>query len=181
MQNAKDDPEAVARFAKRMRKESKRLTKLVQEIIDLSRLQVADTLHEARAGRSTTSSPRRDRPRACWPPRRSRSSSRPPASAAPLEIFGDTELIITAIGNLIDNAVAYSAEGTRVAVSVRRVTAGRRAGRGGRRGPGPGINAADQLRIFERFYRVDAARSRATGGTGLGLAIVKHVAAEPRR
>ena len=80
--------------------------------------------------------------------------------------------LVTALGNLLENAIAYSGPGTRVAVGVRRrrdqveiaVT-----------DEGIGIAREDLGRIFERFYRADPARSRATGGTGLGLAIVKHV------
>lgn len=88
-------------------------------------------------------------------------------------VWGEPELLITAIRNLIGNAVAYSDPHTRVAIRVSSgaddlvlvaVT-----------DQGQGIPASDQQRIFERFYRVDEARSRATGGTGLGLAIVKHV------
>ena len=89
-------------------------------------------------------------------------------------MWGDAELVTTAISNLVGNAIAYSDGGTRVGVMVRR----------GRAGvidvsvtdQGLGIAPDEQQRIFERFYRVDTARSRATGGTGLGLAIVKHVA-----
>lgn len=83
-------------------------------------------------------------------------------------------LLATAIANLVSNAVNYSEPGTRVAVAARRVgdtveiTVSDQ---------GQGIPEPEQSRIFERFYRVDAARSRATGGTGLGLAIVKHVCA----
>jgi two-component system sensor histidine kinase SenX3 len=93
-------------------------------------------------------------------------------------VLGDARQLVTAIGNLVENAVRYAPEGTRVAVAVRRTTEDV--------GPvaeisvsdeGPGIPHAEQQRIFERFYRIDAARSRDTGGTGLGLAIVKHVAA----
>jgi len=88
------------------------------------------------------------------------------------QVLGDEQLLVTAMGNLIDNAVAYSPENTRVAVAIRAseeyveisVT-----------DQGIGIAADDVDRIFERFYRVDPARSRATGGTGLGLAIVKHI------
>ena len=88
-------------------------------------------------------------------------------------VWGDAQLVTTAITNLIGNAISYSDPGTRVAVSVRRgsddlvdiaVT-----------DQGLGIAPEEQERIFERFYRVDTARSRSTGGTGLGLAIVKHV------
>jgi len=89
-----------------------------------------------------------------------------------LQVFGDAELLTTAVANLVSNAVNYSEDGTRVGIGARRsrdtveVTVSDQ---------GEGIPAAEQERIFERFYRVDAARSRATGGTGLGLAIVKHI------
>jgi two-component system sensor histidine kinase SenX3 len=91
-----------------------------------------------------------------------------------LEVLGDAELLATAVRNLVDNALRYSEPGTRVGVGVRRheglaevaVT-----------DQGIGIGPDEQERVFERFYRVDPARSRATGGTGLGLSIVKHVAA----
>jgi two-component system sensor histidine kinase SenX3 len=89
-----------------------------------------------------------------------------------LPVYGDHDLLMTAFRNLIDNAIRYSPEGTRVGVGVR-----------SRDGlvqvsvtdQGPGITPEEQERIFERFYRIDAARSRQTGGTGLGLSIVKHV------
>jgi two-component system sensor histidine kinase SenX3 len=90
------------------------------------------------------------------------------------QVYGDADLLMTAVRNLVDNAVAYSPHSTRVSVAVTRhhglieisVT-----------DEGVGIAEDDQVRIFERFYRVDPARSRGTGGTGLGLAIVKHVCA----
>ncbi len=92
-----------------------------------------------------------------------------------LSVRGDEDLLVTALRNLLDNAVAYSPEKTKVVVSTRQAS------------PdvvelsvadqGIGIPERDLERIFERFYRVDPARSRATGGTGLGLAIVKHVTA----
>jgi two-component system sensor histidine kinase SenX3 len=89
-----------------------------------------------------------------------------------LEVLGNHLQLVTALGNLLENAVAYSGAATRIAVGVHR------------RGDaieiavadeGIGIDRDDQGRIFERFYRADPARSRATGGTGLGLAIVKHI------
>jgi two-component system sensor histidine kinase SenX3 len=99
--------------------------------------------------------------------------------AAPENVVvrGDAQQLVMALGNLVENAVRHSPNDTRVSVGVRRVVGG---------SPelvevtvtdeGPGIPEGDLERIFERFYRVDAARSRNTGGTGLGLAIVKHVA-----
>ena len=88
--------------------------------------------------------------------------------------YGDYSLLVTPLRNLIDNAIAYSPAGTEVGVGGHTGLDGVRitvADRGG------GIPAVEQERIFERFYRVDAARSRSTGGTGLGLAIVKHICA----
>jgi len=169
---ANNDPEAVARFARRMQVESTRLTHLVQDIVDLSRLQIADTLHEPHlvdlaivateaVEQSTVLAESRD----------VEIVTSLNKGAA---VFGDAELLTTAIRNLVANAINYSASGTRVAISVRRlerlvevVVADQ----------GRGIPESEQARIFERFYRVDAARSRETGGTGLGLAIVKHICA----
>jgi two-component system sensor histidine kinase SenX3 len=91
-----------------------------------------------------------------------------------LRIWGDDELLITALRNLIDNAIAYSPEHTRVVISARPAGDSVEVSVSDQ---GIGIPEESQERIFERFFRVDAARSRATGGTGLGLAIVKHVAA----
>ncbi|MGL5862532.1 MAG: sensor histidine kinase, partial [Phycicoccus sp.] len=91
-----------------------------------------------------------------------------------LEVFGDAELLTTAVANLLANAVNYSDERTHVGIGARRVGDTVELAVTDQ---GQGIPATEQGRIFERFYRVDAARSRATGGTGLGLAIVKHICA----
>jgi two-component system sensor histidine kinase SenX3 len=169
---ASDDPEAVRRFASRMQVEANRLTGLVQEIVDLSRLQVADTLHPPRV--VDIDDVVRDAVDRC----------RLVAAAKDIEInvqgdpearvFGDGDLLMTAVRNLVDNAVAYSPTASRVAITV-----GRHHGlvEVAVSDEGVGIPDDEQVRIFERFYRVDQARSRATGGTGLGLAIVKHVCA----
>ena len=170
--DANDDPEAVARFARRMKVESVRLTKLVQEIVDLSRLQVADTLHEpVLVDVSRAASDAVDQSRLVA---EARSIELAVSLTGDAKVFGDPELLTTAIRNLVGNAVNYSGDGTKVAVGVRcedglvEVDVSDQ---------GQGIPKAEQGRIFERFYRVDAARSRATGGTGLGLAIVKHICA----
>ncbi|GGB81080.1 histidine kinase [Knoellia flava TL1] len=170
--DARDDPEAVSRFAARIQVESTRLTRLVKEIVDLSRLQVADTLHEPElVSIPAVVAEAVDRVRVAA---ESRQISLETVADERASVFGDAELLATAIANLVSNAVNYSEPGTRVAVAARRVgdtvevTVSDQ---------GQGIPASEQGRIFERFYRVDAARSRATGGTGLGLAIVKHVCA----
>jgi two-component system phosphate regulon sensor histidine kinase PhoR len=91
----------------------------------------------------------------------------------PVQVRGNEEMLRQAVGNLIDNAIKYSPDGSRVKVLVQGI---------GERASitvsdsGIGIPPKDQSRIFERFYRVDKARSREVGGTGLGLAIVKHIA-----
>ena len=171
LQDASSDPEAVRRFAGRVQHEAGRLGRLVQELIDLSRLQGADPLPAATAVRvDSVVAEAVDRARTA-------------AVAHGIEIVrggepgltveGSESQLITAVGNLIENAVHYSPAQTRVAVAVKRhgdaveitVT-----------DQGMGISEKDLERVFERFYRADPARSRATGGTGLGLAIVKHVA-----
>ena len=148
------------------------MSRLIQEIVDLSRLQVADTLHEpvlVDVGDVVGEAVDRVRVAA-----EARSIEVQVATEDGLRVFGDADLLVTAVGNLVTNAVNYSDANTRVGVGARRVgeivevTV---------TDQGQGIPAGEQERIFERFYRVDAARSRATGGTGLGLAIVKHICA----
>ena len=95
-----------------------------------------------------------------------------------LTVRGDRTLLLTALSNLLVNAINHSPAGEVVSLSRKRVTIEDRAMVSiAITDRGIGIAPADQQRVFERFYRVDKARSRATGGTGLGLAIVKHVAA----
>ncbi len=169
---AADDPPAVHRFAQRMEREARRLATLVQEIIDLSRLQVADALHSPEpVGVDGVINDAVDRARLQADSRQVTISVGGDSGAV---VFGDRELLVTAVRNLVDNAVVYSAEGRRVGIGVRRSDGLVEIAV---KDQGIGIPRAEQERIFERFYRVDTARSRATGGTGLGLSIVKHVAA----
>ena len=173
VEDAADDPEAVQRFAQRMRVESTRLTRLVQEIVDLSRLQGADTLHEpvlVDVGQVAAEAVERSRLVAD-----AKGIELVTALAEGVHVFGDAELLVTAVSNLVGNAIAYSGNDTKVAVAVRPADHG--IVEIAVSDQGQGIPEAEQQRIFERFYRVDPARSRATGGTGLGLAIVKHVCA----
>ena len=172
VQEAADDPEAVTRFAGRMQTESARLTRLVQQIIELSRLQGDDPLYEpqivdvdAIISRSIDQS---------TIDAQSKKISVVHDGEHGLQILGNGDEVALALGNLVANAVAYSPDGSRVVVAARTddlmvdltVT-----------DQGIGIPASEIERIFERFYRVDPARHRSTGGTGLGLSIVKHVAA----
>jgi len=170
--DASDDPQAVERFATRMTTESDRLSRLVQQIIELSRLQGDEPLEAAsivdvddvvkRSVDITVTDAT------------SRNISVVRGGTPGLTVLGNEEQVSAAVTNLVANAVAYSGDDSTVLVSTK---------------PNDGmveISVVDQGigiphdeldRIFERFYRVDPARHRSTGGTGLGLSIVKHVAA----
>jgi two-component system sensor histidine kinase SenX3 len=168
--DAKDDPAAVAHFLSRMQHEASRLSRLVQELLDLSRIQGGEPLPDTTAVLADAVV------------EEAIDRVRPVADAKRIDIIrgGDIGLVVdgnepqlvTAVANLLDNAVAYSPDGTRVAVGVH---ARDDAVEIAVKDEGIGIAPSEQERIFERFYRVDPARSRATGGTGLGLAIVKHI------
>ena len=170
--DAADDPEQVRRFAGKLEAEAVRLGALVGELIALSRLQGADPLPDLAVvevdavvdktmARVATAAD---------------NAGITVISDSPsgLLVRGDQALLVTALTNLVDNAISYSASGTQVSIS-----------RGTADGQvqiavtdrGVGIAPEYTERVFERFFRIDPARSRATGGTGLGLAIVKHVAA----
>ena len=170
VEEAHDDPRAVVRFAGRMRTEAERLGQLVQEIIDLSRLQseqgqFAPVLIDlAKAANDAL-----DRTRIAA---ESKHIDLISIIEPELAVYGDHELLVTAIGNLLRNAVNYSDSRTRVTLTTK--VAGEFV-EIAVSDNGLGIPLEDQERVFERFYRVDSARSRATGGTGLGLAIVKHI------
>jgi two-component system, OmpR family, sensor histidine kinase SenX3 len=172
VQDASDDPEAVRRFASRMQQESGRLTRLVQEIIDLSRLQYDDPVESPVPVKvDEIVAIAIDRSRVDAENRHIRLVS---GGQPGLQVLGNESQLVVALGNLVENAVAYSEPRTQVAVGVR--TAGELV-EISVTDQGVGIDESDLDRIFERFYRVDPARSRETGGTGLGLSIVKHVAA----
>jgi two-component system sensor histidine kinase SenX3 len=170
LQAASDEPEQVKRFAKRLTKESERLTRITQEIIELSRLQAADALTKPDVVEiDHVVSLAIDQNRVAAESNRVTIASGGDAGA---EVYGDEPLLAVALHNLIANAIQYSPKGSRVGVGVSNtdgiveiaVT-----------DQGIGIPDEDRDRVFERFYRIDPARSRHTGGSGLGLSIVKHV------
>ncbi|MEO7262012.1 MAG: ATP-binding protein [Jatrophihabitantaceae bacterium] len=176
VQEAADDPEAVQRFARQMQREGSRLGRLVQELIELSRLQGAEALPgQALISVDQIVGEAVDRSRLLAEQTGITVAER----AEPgLQVRGNEAQLSTALGNLVDNAIAYSSERTRVSVTSRLATDadGAEWVDIAVTDQGIGIAETDLDRVFERFYRVDQARSRATGGTGLGLAIVKHVA-----
>jgi len=167
---ASNDPEAVTRFATRMQTEATRLSDLVQEIINLSRLQDDDPLKRAQhfdIGESIKEAIDQSRLNAD-----SRKVDIVYKNLAHFQINGDRDQLTMAIHNLVENAINYSPDATRVAIAVKDINGICELSISDQ---GIGIPEKDLERIFERFYRVDAARSRMTGGTGLGLSIVKHV------
>ncbi len=168
---AADDPEAITRFANRMQAEATRLSGLVQEIIDLSRLQDGDPLRSGELVDLVLATKEAADQTALSA--ESRNITVVLSLPDKVDISGSRDQVIMAIHNLIENAINYSPEGTRVAVALRVVDGIAEISVSDQ---GIGIPESALERIFERFYRVDAARSRATGGTGLGLSIVKHVA-----
>jgi two-component system, OmpR family, sensor histidine kinase SenX3 len=175
-EDAADDPPAVRKFASRLSVESARLADLVSQIIDLSRLQADDPL--ANAEEVDIDEILSDAVDRCQVDAQQRQVSLTVAGSTGCRVLGSSRQLSVAVGNLVENAVVYSDPGARVVVAAHRqarsdddyveITVSDN---------GIGIPAGELERIFERFYRVDYARSRANGGTGLGLAIVKHIAA----
>ena len=170
---SKDDPVSVVKFATRMQSEARRLTDLVQEIIQLSRVQDSDPLQLAQE--VSVEYVIREAIDQCQITADSRNITVSHNEDSQDVVLGDRDQLIMAVHNLVENAINYSPENTKVSVTTASesgiidisVT-----------DQGIGISELEQDRIFERFYRVDPARSRQTGGTGLGLSIVKHVAAK---
>lgn len=172
---AKDDPEAVERFVRRMQLETSRLAELVNQIIDLSRLQSTDPLlnHDVvDVAEVVTEAISRSQERA-----NQRGVTLMLARTADARVMGDRWQLADAVTNLVQNAINYSDERARVTLSIMTVTAdGDMFVEIKVSDNGIGIKPEDQERIFERFYRVDYGRSRQSGGTGLGLSIVRHIA-----
>ena len=170
--DGEEDPEVVARLTARVGAEATRFARIVDDLLDLSRIEaggmgplvpvpLSALIEEAVEGFLAQAAARDI-----------------VLKVAPLDrdllVLANRRDAVSAIANLVDNAIKYSEPGGTVWVGEER--------RGARacvlvRDEGIGISGRDQERIFERFYRVDRARSRSTGGTGLGLAIVRHVAA----
>lgn len=170
-----DDLDRVRSFTRRLHQEAQRLGTMTKEIIDLTRIQTVNPLENAERVRiSEVVEAAFDANRVAAEAKSIRFSSR---IIDDVEVLGSRSMLTTAVKNLVSNAVAYSDDLLHVGIGVR-VTDGMV--EIAVTDKGIGIDQADQQRVFERFYRVDPARSRHTGGTGLGLSIVKHIARSHR-
>jgi two-component system sensor histidine kinase SenX3 len=171
VEGALDDPAQLHKFAASLRREATRLSNLVNEIIQLSRVESSDILESA----SPTNVAAIIREALERTVVIAESKAIEVSAKFPEDVFvmGDSELLTVAVKNLLENAIQYSDSGSKIGVGVTT--------RNGHvdidvTDQGIGIPADEQARVFERFYRVDASRDRMTGGTGLGLSLVKHIA-----
>jgi two-component system sensor histidine kinase SenX3 len=169
---AEDDPDVTRRLAQRMQSEADRVGRIIDDLLDLSRIEAEEAPVREPISVSLVVAEAVER---VWAVADQRSITvDAPEPSRRVSVLGDRRQLVSAVFNLLENAVKYSEDGSHVEVGV------------GTSGGfvdiavvdhGIGIPARDLERVFERFYRVDRARSRDTGGTGLGLAIVRHVAA----
>ncbi len=166
----KNEPEKVILFANKIKTQANRLNDLVQEIINLSKLQDSDPLDMA--AQVDITNVINEAVDQCEALAQARNVLIDIGDVKNAAVTGNREQLVMAVHNLVENAINYSPEKTRVTISTKldsqiiEILV---------KDQGIGIADENLDRIFERFYRVDPARSRATGGTGLGLSIVKHV------
>ena len=166
-----DDADVVRRLAERILAEALRVGRTIDDLLELSRIEIDETFeHEVvHVGDVVAEAVQRIRPGA----EQHHISLAAPDVDRDISVIGDRRQLVSALFNLLDNAVKYSEPGPPVEVAVTTIDGWVEVAV---RDHGIGIPSPDIDRIFERFYRVDRARSRETGGTGLGLAIVRHVA-----
>lgn len=170
-----EDPAVAKRLAERLANEAFRVGNTIDDLLELSRLEVATGLAADEVTVAQVVGDAADRVRPAAEQRGIDIDVEQPGGR--LSIVGDRRQLVSAVTNLLDNAVKYSEPGS--SIDVRAQTDGKWVDLEVR-DRGMGIPRRDLERIFERFYRVDRARSRETGGTGLGLAIVRHVASNHR-
>jgi two-component system sensor histidine kinase SenX3 len=175
MEGALDDPVQMHKFADSLRRETRRLSTLVTEIIQLSRVESSDILAKARPNNvGSIIREALERTVVIADAHKIEINAKYPEDVM---VMGDGELLTVAVKNLLENAIQYSDSGKPVGIGVTT--------RNGHvdiivTDQGVGIPAEEQARVFERFYRVDESRDRTTGGTGLGLSLVKHIALSHR-
>ena len=172
LENSIDQPAVQAKLIKNIGKESSRLSALVKDIIQLSRIQSAATITTSEIV-NLVDVVKDAIDRNSWRSEKNQVSVDFDGAMDKVEIYGDGEMLTVAVKNLVENAIIYSNKGEQIGVSIEvedgiaKILV---------KDNGIGIEKSEQARVFERFYRVDQSRSRETGGTGLGLSIVKHAA-----
>lgn len=174
LENARGDQEAQARFLKIITQQATRLNALVQDILSLSNLEHKRLSSEGEMPELSIEGVLREAVELCRPRAEEKNIRLNLEITGSVTAHADARLLEQAVVNLIDNAVKYSGENSEVKISLRCLDGA--LARIDVEDHGIGIAKEHQERVFERFYRVDKARSRKLGGTGLGLAIVKHVA-----
>ncbi|MFM5952110.1 MAG: sensor histidine kinase [Micrococcales bacterium] len=172
MENSLDQPEVLAKLVKNIGKEAKRLSALVKDIIQLSRIQGSANVTSTEVV-NLIDVVKDAIDRNSWRSEKTGIEVGFTAAEERVEVYGDAEMLTVAVKNLVENAIIYSNKGDVVQVVVE---SGDDVAKILVKDSGIGIPKEEQARVFERFYRVDQSRSRETGGTGLGLSIVKHAA-----
>ncbi|MET0989098.1 MAG: ATP-binding protein [Glaciihabitans sp.] len=170
LESASDEPERVNRFAKQLTREAERLGRITREIIELSRLQAVDALVSPELvviDNVVASAIDQNRVAA-----EASHISIATGKASGALVLGDETLLVVALHNLVSNAIHYSPPNSRIGIGINVVDGTIEIAVTDQ---GIGIPEDERDRVFERFFRLDPARSRNTGGTGLGLSIVKHV------
>jgi signal transduction histidine kinase len=165
---ASDDPAVIPRFAAQLEREAARLSRIVSDLLDLSRLEAGSDLREIVALDAIV----RDEIERFEERAAEGGVQLSMTARSTPKVHGTARDLALLVRNLVDNAIRYTRPGGRISVelteddgdAVLAVS-----------DTGVGIPQRDLPRVFERFYRVDRARSRETGGTGLGLSIVRHV------
>ncbi|MDP6165191.1 MAG: ATP-binding protein [Gammaproteobacteria bacterium] len=170
LEDSNIDPKLLRRFMRKIHSQSLRLSDLVSDLLALSRLESNDQAYDTQVDLMTITKKVCTNLQAVA--QNENINLKLHADNQPLKLYGDDKALAQLITNLVDNAIKYTPENGRVDVYLSQqdeeiLFAVQ--------DTGIGIAAIDQERIFERFYRVDKARSREVGGTGLGLAIVKHI------
>ncbi len=166
---AGEDPSVIPRFASQLEREAARLSRIVSDLLDLSRLESGSQLDESVALDAIV----RDEGERFEEPAAEAGVELSVEAGGVPRVRGSSRDLALLVRNLVDNAIRYTRPGGHVDVGL---TAEDGEVVLAIVDTGLGIPSRDLPRIFERFYRVDRARSRETGGTGLGLSIVKHVA-----
>ncbi|MEN9609062.1 MAG: hypothetical protein RLZZ06_993 [Actinomycetota bacterium] len=172
MESNLENPEVLGKLVRNIRKEAKRLSALVKDIIQLSKIQSSSTLTSTDLV-NLVDVVRDAIDRNSWRSEKSEVDVEFHSDSSKVEVYGDAEMLTVAVKNLVENAIIYSHKGSTVGVAIEVVDG---VANIIVKDTGVGIAKSEQRRVFERFYRVDQSRSRETGGSGLGLSIVKHAA-----